>query len=147
MRGKRMTAGVRVLLVCASIVFMVTLSGCTLVKHIPAALEAIVAENGSSWERVSEPGFGDENNFAVVAMKAYKRRLYAIVRNDIEGVEVWRTSGTGWEQVTDSGFRDDLVISFDAFAEFDGDLYVAGNKAANTVGEGFGGAKIYRLAR
>jgi hypothetical protein len=99
MRETRMTAWVRAFLVCASIVLMVTLPGCTLLKHIPAALETIPAENGSSWERVSESGFGDEENFAVVAMEVYKGRLYAIVRNDIEGVEVWRTSGTGWEQV------------------------------------------------
>jgi hypothetical protein len=55
--------------------------------------------DGSTWEQVSKPGFGDEDNTAVVAMADYDGHLYALVRNDVEGVEVWRTAGTEWEQV------------------------------------------------
>ena len=73
--------------------------GCEQSKHIPDALETALAKDGSLWERVSESGFGDDENAAVIAMKEYQGRLYAIVRNDEEGVEVWRTAGTGWEQV------------------------------------------------
>ncbi|MCK5420573.1 MAG: hypothetical protein KAJ08_00315, partial [Deltaproteobacteria bacterium] len=73
--------------------------GCEQSWHIPDALETVLAKDGSLWERVSESGFGDDENAAVVAMQKYKGRLYAIVRNDKEGVEVWRTTGTGWEQV------------------------------------------------
>lgn len=73
--------------------------GCEQSWHIPDALETVLAKDGSLWERVSESGFGDDENAAVVAMQEYKGRLYAIVRNDKEGVEVWRPTGTGWEQV------------------------------------------------
>lgn len=67
--------------------------------NIPDALEAFDALDASVWERVSTPGFGDTNNFSVVAMAEYQGSLYAMTRNQSEGAEVWRTNGTGWEQV------------------------------------------------
>ena len=72
---------------------------CGQYKHIPDALENFPAKDGTIWERASEPGFGNEENVSVVAMAEYKGRLYAMVRNDEKGVEVWRTAGTGWKQV------------------------------------------------
>lgn len=72
---------------------------CGQFKHIPDALETFSAKDGTIWERVSESGFGNDENLAVVAMADYKGRLYAMTRNDEEGAEVWRTSGTSWEQV------------------------------------------------
>ena len=75
------------------------LSACERYKNIPAALETITAKDGSIWERVSESGFGDENNYSVIAMKEYKGHLYAMTRNDNDGCEMWRTKGAGWEQV------------------------------------------------
>jgi len=87
--------------ICLHAIFMLIFIslGCEQITHIPEALETISAKDGSVWERVSEPGFGSDENMAVVAMREYQGRLYAMVRNDAEGVEVWRTSGTGWEQV------------------------------------------------
>ena len=73
--------------------------GCGQSKHVPEALDIIDGLDTSQWEQVSEPGFGDDGNTAIVAMAEYCGRLYALVRNDDEGAEVWRTSGTGWEQV------------------------------------------------
>ena len=67
--------------------------------NIPAGLETITATDGSTWERVNVPGFGDNNNFSAVAMAEYQGRLYAMTRNESQGTEVWRTNGTGWEQV------------------------------------------------
>jgi hypothetical protein len=82
------------------LLFMIAiLSGCYWAQNIPAALETIRAKDGSVWERVNESGFGDENNYSVVAMKEYKGHLYALTRNDYDGCELWRTKGTGWEQV------------------------------------------------
>jgi len=72
---------------------------CGQFKHIPDALETFSAKDGTSWERVSKPGFGDENNYSVVAMKEFQGRLYAMTRNDNDGCEIWRTEGNGWEQV------------------------------------------------
>ena len=74
--------------------------GCDRLQHIPSTLDTVVAQDQTVWERVSEPGFGNLDNMAVVAMCPYKNRLYALVRNDIKGAEVWRTSGSGWEQVS-----------------------------------------------
>ena len=74
--------------------------GCGQSKHVPEALDIIDGLDKSQWEQVSKPGFGDDGNTAIVAMADYCGRLYALVRNDVEGVEVWRTSGTGWEQVS-----------------------------------------------
>jgi hypothetical protein len=73
---------------------------CVQYEHIPSALEKFTAKDGTIWERVSEPGFGNDENMAVIAMAEYQERLYAMARNDDKGVEVWRTSGTEWEQVT-----------------------------------------------
>ncbi len=82
-----------------ALLMIVVVSACERYQHIPAALETITAKDGSRWERVSEPGFGDDDNMAVVAMAEYQGRLYAMVRNDILGVAIWRTSGKSWEQV------------------------------------------------
>ena len=67
--------------------------------HIPDSLETISARDRSVWERVSEPGFGNDNNISVVAMEDYQGHLYVMTRNDVEGAEVWMTSGTSWKQV------------------------------------------------
>jgi hypothetical protein len=63
------------------------------------ALETVTAEDGSTWERVVEPGFGNDNNVSVAALGEYRGSMYATTRNDAEGTEVWRTSGNTWQQV------------------------------------------------
>ncbi len=67
--------------------------------NVPPGLETNTATDGSIWERVNEPGFGNSNNMSVVAMAEYNGRLYALTRNQAQGCEVWRTTGRGWEQV------------------------------------------------
>ncbi len=62
-------------------------------------LETITAEDGTVWERISEPGFGNENNLSVVAMAEYRGLLYAMTRNDEQGAEVWCFDGEDWQQV------------------------------------------------
>ncbi|MEI6127306.1 MAG: hypothetical protein WCQ99_12220, partial [Pseudomonadota bacterium] len=57
-------------------------------------------EDGSQWEKVIAPGFGNDKNYSIVAMAEYKGFLYAMARNEVMGVEVWRsTEGTQWAQV------------------------------------------------
>ena len=76
------------------------LDSLTSVPAIPTALETITATDGSTWERVSVPGFGNINNMSVVAMEEYQGHLYAMTRNQVQGCEVWRTNSSGgWEQV------------------------------------------------
>ena len=69
------------------------------ISNVPPALETITATDGSIWERVNVPGFGDTTNMSVVAMAEYKGSMYALTRNQTSGCEVWRSTGTGWEQV------------------------------------------------
>ena len=76
------------------VTFFLLCWGCGQSKHVPEALHSVDGLDGSQWEQVSKPGFGDDANTAIVAMAEYCGRLYALVRNDDEGVEVWRTSGT-----------------------------------------------------
>lgn len=67
--------------------------------QIPASITTVTGLDGTVWEQVNQPGFGSDNNMSVTAMAEYQGRLYAMTRNEVEGVEVWRTTGTGWEQV------------------------------------------------
>jgi len=67
--------------------------------HIPATIDTVLGLDGSVWEQVCIPGFGDEENFSVIGMAEYQGRLYVMTRNDVKGAEVWRTAGTSWEQV------------------------------------------------
>ena len=62
-------------------------------KNIPQGLETVTGLDGSVWERVSESGFGNENNISVVTMTEYKGHLYAMTRNEVQGGEIWRTAG------------------------------------------------------
>jgi hypothetical protein len=78
---------------------MLSFVGTSNAQNIPDSLEAIAAGDYSVWERVNQPGFGSDDNMSAVAMAEYQGRLYAMTRNQLEGMEVWRTSGTGWEQV------------------------------------------------
>ena len=81
------------------VIVLLIYAGCTK-NNIPKALEVITAEDGSTWERVSDPGFGNDNNISVVAMAEFQDRLYALTRNQVQGCEVWRTNRFGtWEQV------------------------------------------------
>ncbi|RMF92341.1 MAG: hypothetical protein D6734_12535 [Candidatus Schekmanbacteria bacterium] len=91
----------------------------------------IEALDGSYWIQVNEDGFGDENNVAVVAMKEYQNNLYALVRNDKEGAEVWRFDGKHWEQVlfpnnVENGIYNNYFINshMGAMEVFKGKLYV-----------------------
>jgi hypothetical protein len=82
--------------------YIILLTLCTLFacsKNVPEGLETVTGADGSTWERVNEFGFGDDNNISVVTMAEYKGHLYVMTRNEAEGGEIWRTKGQGWEQV------------------------------------------------
>jgi len=59
----------------------------------------ITAKDGSVWTLVNKPGFGNDENFSVVAMTVFNDKLYALTRNQEQGAEVWRYDGSSWEQV------------------------------------------------
>jgi len=83
------------------------LDSLTLAPSVPAALETITANDGSTWERVSAPGFGDPNNTDVVSLTPFQGNLYALTRNDETGFELWKTTvGNGWQRIAVQGFTD-----------------------------------------
>jgi hypothetical protein len=108
---------------------------CVTVEHtgaqnIPPALDTIAAEDGSVWERVSEPGFGTKDNINIIDILAFQDSLYAITRNHVSGFEIWKTSGDTWIQVTVPGFTDSIhhnqmCNSYGDIHEYDGYLYIA----------------------
>ncbi len=81
------------------ILLLVSAASSATAQHIPASQATLQAEDGSVWEQVNIPGFGSDDNVSIVAMHGFGGRLYAMTRNEVDGVEVWRTAGTGWEQV------------------------------------------------
>ncbi len=97
-RGKNMLTRIA-MCICVTAAFMIY-AGCDIpIFNTPKALETVTAEDGTTWERVIEPGFGNVNNISVAAIGEYQGHLYATTRNDVEGAEVWRTNGDSWEQV------------------------------------------------
>ncbi len=98
--------------------------------QVPVALETITGDDGSVWERVAEPGFGNNNNISIDALCPFQGSLYALTRNDSEGCELWRTQGTGWEKVvvpgfTDSPLHDYIQGGYGDMIVFQDHLYVA----------------------
>ena len=87
------------------VILALALPRCDKSENIPVALETIVGRDNSIWERVNIPGFGRHENMAIVAMQEFGGCLYALIRNDFQGAEVWRTSGIGWEQVLFPGLH------------------------------------------
>lgn len=124
--------------------------------NIPAALETITAEDGSMWERVNVPGFGNQYNVGVVAMSQFQGSLYALTRNDETGFELWKTTCDGWSRVTvpeftqndyygwlKPGFMNSIDRKYNLkqniwgdMIEFNGNLYVV-------VSTGYQGAQLY----
>jgi hypothetical protein len=113
----------------------------SLAEQIPAGLETIIAEDGSVWERVSAPGFGNQENLSIVALCPFQGSLYAATRNEASGFELWRTQGTGWQQVLVPGFTDSTLRAYmnngyGDMVEFNGHLYVG-------ISSGYEGAFLY----
>jgi hypothetical protein len=142
-----------------SITFLVVSQSTVAALEIPAALETLTGEDGSVWEVVNQPGFGDKDNIAIVALCPFQENLFALTRNDETGFELWQTSDSGWTEVTVEGFtgnadffgwlKPGAVLSdqYDTkynlkqniwgdMIEFKGSLYVA-------VSSGYQGAQLY----
>jgi len=109
---------------------MLLTSGCNFQWKIPEGSDAAVGTDGSVWQQVNQPGFGNDDNMSVVAMADYQGQLYAMTRNEREGVEVWRTTDAGWEQITfkdgaTNGIYGNTWINnlWGAMSVFQGELY------------------------
>jgi hypothetical protein len=140
------------------ITFLVVSQSTVAALEVPEALDTLIGEEGSQWEQVNQPGFGNQDNIAIVSLYPYQESLYAITRNDETGFEIWKTSGTGWVQLTIPGLTDNSNffgwlkpgVGADQYntkynlkqniwgdmIEFQGNLYVA-------VSSGYQGAQFY----
>ena len=141
--------------------FLVCGSGISVAApYIPVAVETnIIAEDGSVWERVNAPGFGNGENKAIVVMHVYQGRLYAVTRNDESGFEIWRTTAAGgWEKVNVPGLTDQNIyyeyLKPGLYAEkYDtkynvrnnqwGDMIVFNDKLYLAISSGYQGAQLY----
>lgn len=94
------TRKVKMVLLSLSSAFIISSNLPAVEYQVPTALKTIKGTDFSIWEQVGEPGFGSDDNMAVVALAEYQGQLYAMVRNDVLGVSVWRTVVDSWEQVT-----------------------------------------------
>ena len=124
----------------------VFLAGCTpraLVKYqTPAALNTFPGLDGTVWEQVSPPGFGNENNIAVVSMAEYQGCLYVMTRNDVQGCEVWRTAGNAWERVLFPNAEKNGIYGNSSINDLFADMIVFQGKLYFGFSSGFqGGAR------
>jgi len=80
--------------------------------------------DGSKWELVIEPGFGDPENKSAGGFFVYKDYLYLGARNDVEGAELWRTyDGLAWDLVADKGLGNPNNIRVDGMFALNRMLY------------------------
>jgi hypothetical protein len=65
----------------------------------PVVYRIEIRKEGEEWigtfHRVSEPGFGNEDNMTIFEMIDFNGYLYAGTGNPIEGYEVWKTNALG----------------------------------------------------
>ena len=98
MKKKLLSKRIIISLIMICLIFLIS-NDYLRAQDIPVGLETVRGDDGSLWERVSDFGFGSDNNISVVAMEEYRGSLFAMTRNEVEGGEIWKTAGDGWEQV------------------------------------------------
>ncbi len=87
------------------------------------------SQNGTIWSPMDVTGFADEDNIDISAFAVYNGKIYAGIKNRVNGVQIW-SSFTGdnnsWVQVAPD-VPGTVVSSVTGFAEFsfDGGLYAA----------------------
>jgi hypothetical protein len=76
------------------------------------------------WVKVSDKGFGNENNFGIIPTHPFNGYFYAGTVNEADGGALWRSpDGITWEQVLAGGFGDADNIDILPLAVFNGYLY------------------------
>jgi len=95
---------------------------------------ATVCTSQSDWTKVVDNGFGNSQNQYIYSGVVFGGHLYAAVRNDTTGVQIWRTSnGVNWESVNVDGLGDsnNTYIWLGAMAEHNNRLYIGTTNWAN----------------
>ena len=151
MENRTKQAGLIAFLCMITLLFSGSMMNVQAQSNIPDALESFEGLDQSVWERVTVSGFGNENNFSVVAMAEYQDHLYAMTRNQDLGAEVWRTNGTGWEQVLfpngeTNGIYGNTKINnvWARMIVFEGKLYFGFSSGLQGTALGSTGCEIWR---
>ncbi len=91
------------------------------------------------WRQVNINGFGDRNNWGVLALEIFKGDLYAGTRNPVIGATVWRTTnGATWNRVSEPGFSNAFGSTNSMvwdFATFGDQLYATAASDGNGRGQ------------
>ena len=91
------------------------------------------------WRQVNINGFGDRNNWGVLALEIFKGDLYAGTRNPVIGATVWRTTnGATWKRVSEPGFSNAFGSTNSMvwdFATFGDQLYATAASDGNGRGQ------------
>lgn len=107
------------------------------------------------WRPVSQPGFGDSNNFVVFEMEVFNNYLYAGTANAATGFQLWKTDAEGpppyrWKRVLHLGaYRGNYNEGVAAMCVFNGALYITaciqdgGYDQINGIGPG--GPELLRV--
>jgi len=117
------------------------------VSSFPAVFECDDL-SAQQWRAVSEPGFGDPNNFVVFEMEVFNGHLYAGTANHVSGFQLWKTDAEGpppyrWKRVLHLGaYRGNYNEGVAAMCVFNGALYITaciqdgGYDQVNGIGPG-----------
>jgi sugar lactone lactonase YvrE len=93
-----------------------------------------VCTSQSDWTKVMDNGFGNPQNQYIYGGAVFGSHLYAAVRNDSTGVQIYRTSdGTNWEPVSLDGLGDSNngYVWTGAMVEHNNRLYIGTTNDAN----------------
>ena len=98
------------------------------VANHPEGAELWRAHNGVSWLQANTDGFGNVDNKEIASLTYFDGHLYAATRNDVTGLEVWRTDApaNAWAEVNGTtGFGGADHSAGTAMTVFDGYLYLS----------------------
>ncbi|MCP4624469.1 MAG: hypothetical protein GY850_13220 [bacterium] len=110
----------------------------------PTAHSTVTGTDGSTWEKVNVPGFGNANNCSTIEMASFQGRIYALTRNDIQGAEMWRTNRDGgWEQVLFPNGVTNGIYGNQRLNNVWGALHVFQGKLYIGFSSGYQGAVLY----
>jgi hypothetical protein len=126
-------------------ILCITVFVCTLAAGCKSDLrvyETVTGDDGSIWEQVSRPGFGNKNNGSIVSMAEFQDSMYAVTRNDVSGFELWRTSCGRWDKVRIPGLTNGVF--HELMNNVWSDMIVFQDKLYLTVSSGYQGSKLYK---
>jgi hypothetical protein len=65
-------------------------------------ISGVIRYNGSTWQQISNPKFGDSDNYFTSKLCWANGKLYAATFNVITGSQIWEYNGTSWTKISNS---------------------------------------------